>query len=171
MTDTQETIARIFGQTEDRCLAMFAESIQQAHRCGNSKWGVTHYHKDRVRLIVGGIVVCTLRVGRIWLVLDKVYQGTNDYTSLKDSGDWAETPWVDYKVIPSISGNYVPSHRHSRLRPLIERMHFSLIEKAADKYTKLREPSRKAHSRKFLQYLRDERNQPVPSPDYEIIGE
>jgi hypothetical protein len=168
MTKEQETIARIFGQTEGRCLTMFARSIEQAHQRGSSKWGVTLYYKDRVRLIVGGIVVCTLRIGRIWFALDKDYQSTNDYISLRDSGDWAETPWADYRIVPSISGNYLPSHRHESLVPHIERMHFSLIEKAADKYTKLREPCRKAHSCKFLKELRDRLNQPdLPTPGYQ----
>ena len=71
----QQTIDALFGQTEKRCLEMFAESIREANRSGSDKWGVTHYGKDRVRLNVGSIVVCTLHAGGIWFALDKSYQG------------------------------------------------------------------------------------------------
>ncbi len=168
MAKAQQTIDWLFGQTEARCLEMFAKSIQHAHKCGSSKWGVTHYRKYRVRLNVGGIVVCTLHAGRIWFALDKDYQDSADYIFLSKYDGWIPSPRYDYTVIPSITGSYVPStpRSHAALWRRIKRMHFSLIEKAADKYTKLREPSRKAHSRRFIEHLRDRLDPDLPDPTY-----
>ena len=45
------------------------------------------------------------------------------------------------------------------------KMHFALIDKAASKYSKLRSSSKKAHSKDFMDYLRQKLNDPtIPDP-------
>jgi len=162
----QQTINTLFGQTEQRCLEMFAESIKEANHCGNDKWGITLY-KDRVRLIVGSIVVCTLEAGSVWFALDRNFQGSTDHAFLDKAVDWKWTPRYDYVAVPSMSGYYKPSTPgiHAQTWAKIKKMHFSLIDKAALKYRKLRAPSKKVHSEDFMDYLRQRLNDPtIPDP-------
>jgi hypothetical protein len=163
----QQTIASLFNQTEQRCLEIFAESIKEADRSGSSKWGVTHYGNDRVRLNVGSIVVCTLHAGRIWFALDKAWQGSAECVFLDRSHDWKWTPGHDYVAVPSMSGFYAPSaaKAHTTTWTKIRKMHFALINKAASKYRKLRSSSKRAHSADFMNYLRQRLNDPtIPDP-------
>lgn len=163
----EQTIVAIFHQTGPRCLEMFVESIREADRCGGDKWGVTHYEKDRVRLVVGSVVVCTLHVGGIWFALDKDFEDSTDYTFIDQRAEWKATPEYDYKAVPSISGMYYPpaSKIHKQNWGKIKKMHFALIDKAASKYRKLRVTSKKAHSKAFMDYLRQRLDDPtIPDP-------
>jgi len=170
MTDAQQTITQLFGQTEERCLHMFAEAIRKAHKSGRNKWGVTLYNNDRVRLNVGSVVVCTLHAGGIWFALDKDFGGTLDESYLDRAHDcWNWTHEHDYRAVPSISGYYKPStaRKHAATWPRIRKMHFALIDNAADKYKRLRKTSQTAHSSEFLKYLRNRLKQPdIPNPVY-----
>lgn len=166
-TKPEQTIEALFGHTEKLCLEMFAESIKEAHRNGANKWGVTLYNKDRVRLNVGSIVVCTLHAGGVWFALDRDKLESPEYAFVKESSDWKSTPQYDYVAVPSMSGLYKPSTArvHAKTWAKIRKMHFALIDKAATKYTKLRSSSRNVHSKDFLEYLRENlHDSKIPNP-------
>jgi len=146
---------------------MFTESVGKAHKSGHDKWGITLY-EDRVRLNVGSIVVCTLHADKIWLALDKGLAGASEETYV-DKALWSRTPENDYSAVPSISGCYRPStgQKHGETWPRIRKMHFALLDSAADKYKRLRKPSQATHSSEFLEYLRDALGQlDIPNPAY-----
>jgi hypothetical protein len=44
--------------TRHKCIVVFADAIEEANRHGRDVWAVTHT-RDKVRLIVGHIIVCT----------------------------------------------------------------------------------------------------------------
>lgn len=173
MANSQQLIHQLFGQTEQRCLEMFAESIQYAdtykNRHGKNLWGVTLYNNDRVRLNFGSIVVCTLHAGNIWFALDKEFDGTKDSVYLDGLNEWRWTPHYNYVAVPSISGFYLPSgpKKHLTVWPRIRKMHFALIDSAWAKYTKLRKQSQRSHSSDFMNYLRATLKSPqLPDPVY-----
>jgi hypothetical protein len=130
--------------------------------------GVTHYGNNRVRLNVGGIVVCTLHAGKIWFALDKDWENSAECAFVKKRPyEWQWTPDYDYIVVPSMNGLYVPSttKAHAVMWPRIRKMHFALIARAAKKYSKLRSSSKKAHSAEFMNELRRRLNDPtIPDP-------
>ena len=66
----QKIIEKLYPEKEARnaYLKMFSEAIAEARKHGEEKWGVT-LHQDRIRLIIGQPVVCTLHIGYMWFVL------------------------------------------------------------------------------------------------------
>lgn len=52
------------------CLSLLLESINFANSCGSDKWGV-YYQRDRIRFLVGNLIVFTISDNKIWLALDK----------------------------------------------------------------------------------------------------
>jgi hypothetical protein len=66
-----------------------------------------------------------------------------------------------------MSGSYTPStaRAHAATWAKIRKMHFALINMAASKYRKLNSSSKKAHSKDFMDYLRQRLNdQTIPGP-------
>lgn len=121
--------------TRQKCLTVFADAIEEANRHGRDVWAVTHT-RDKVRLIVGHIIVCTLENrpehGPIWMALDKGLVGTSK-SLLERSGDWRwdVDQYPEYPTIESRNGYYSPSQKHAELWPTIRRLHFESIGKAA----------------------------------------
>lgn len=162
----QQTMNVVFGVRPKRCLEMFAECIKEANQHGSDKWGVTLY-KNKIRLTVGNIVVCTLSDDSLWLSLDKSYLDSAEYAFVEKETRYWE--WTDdkYVAVPSISGSYTPpiTQAHQNIWAKIKTMHFAFIDKVAKKYKKLRSSSKKAHSQDFMDYLRQELNDPtIPDP-------
>jgi len=67
-------------EIRQRCMMVFADAIEVANRHARDVWAVTHTN-DKVRLIVGHIIICTLanrpEHGPIWMALDKGLVGTS----------------------------------------------------------------------------------------------
>src|SRR5918993_5329142 len=90
--EAKQLVVSILPKTgiRQQCLTMFAEAIDEANRYGRDIWTLTHT-RDKVRLIVGHIIVCTLENrpehGPIWMALDKGLLGTSKF-HLERSGDW-----------------------------------------------------------------------------------
>jgi len=42
-----------------KCLMVFADAIEEAHRCGRDRWAV-RYTTDKLRLHVDHVIICTL---------------------------------------------------------------------------------------------------------------
>lgn len=149
----QKVIEKLFPKKVARnaYLKMFSEAIAKARSLGEDKWGVT-LHDDRIRLIIGNLVVCTLHKGYIWFVLPgEVYP---DYIPPKELPGW-DTDSFEYKSISSIAGSYQYSKDyHKTAWPQIKEQHFKFLELAAQKYRKLHSKSREKHSPGVLKYLK-----------------
>lgn len=149
-------------------LTVFLESVLEADTCGKQKWGVYHI-QDRVRLLVGGLIVQTLHRQGIWLTLDQEILETSPEESepLKESPDWRwdSGPYSKYVKVASQNGFYAPS-KDLELWPTLKNMHFSFINKVADRFEALRAPSQARHMPALLLYLRQELDCYVPEPVY-----
>jgi hypothetical protein len=147
-----------------RCLAAFADAIREAHRQGPEKWGVTCL-PDRVRLVVGSVIACTLHDGGLWVVLDSDYLERQPglQERIERSSHWKKHS-AGYKGIPSISGYYLPDAPESELLwCILKAPHFAFLEATARKYERLRAQSRQSHSEEALRYIDAELSLPSPS--------
>jgi hypothetical protein len=148
-----------------RCLTAFADAIRDAHRQGADKWGITCM-PDRVRLVAGSLVVCTVPDGGLWVVLasDYLERQPGLKEQIERSSHWRKHS-TGYMVIPSISGYYLPDAPESELTwCILKSPHFSFIEAAARTYQRLRAQSRQSHSEEVLRYI--EGALALPSPTH-----
>jgi hypothetical protein len=149
----KKVIEKLFPQKGARnaYLKIFSEAITEARKHGEEKWGVT-LHADRIRLIIGNLVVCTLHKGYIWFVLPG--EEYPDFTSPKEIPGW-DTDSFEYKSISSVAGSYQYSKDyHTKAWPQIKEQHFKFLELAAEKCKKLHSKSREKHSPGVLKYLK-----------------
>jgi len=171
MDKVKHTVISLLPQRETReiYLSLFLESVNQANICGNGKWGV-YYLKDRIRLLVGNLIVFTIHRDKIWLSTDKTLldKSAKNQNILEQSDDWQwdTDDYPEYAKIPSRNGYYTPAEKHPELWHLIRELHFEFIKKTAEKYRKLNKRSQLNHSQALLDYICDELGQPVPVPDY-----
>lgn len=149
-------------------LSVFLESLIEAHSYGANKWG-TYYSKerDRLRLLVGSLIVLTLHDHGIWISLDQeLLPEATESLNFSKTWRWDTGPWANYKIIPSRNGFYMPSDDDRHIWPVIRRLHFAYISKVANRYSQLREDSQRKHMPEVLLYLRRTLNQYIPDPIY-----
>ncbi len=172
--EVAQTVALLLPDETTRklCLSMLLESISKAHECGSGKWGV-HCLRDRVRLLVGSLIVFTISEGEVWLALDRAsLDASEDARRLLEScasWRWDATGYPEYVRVPSRNGYYAPTDQHSRLWPVIRALHFALIDKAARKWEKLNCRSQRKHTPRLLHYLAGELGLHVPQPTYDDL--
>ena len=170
--DVQGIITAILPEKKvrDTVLGFFREAVIEADNHGKDKWGV-HCKRDRLRLLVGNLIVFTIHQGKIWLALDK--KSLDKYKDKKDSLErcsdwqWDETDYPEYSAIPSKNGFYTPAGNSAEIWALLKEFHFPLIKATASKYRKLKKSSQPGHSPETLLYLREELRLPVPAPAYD----
>jgi len=153
-------------------LAIFVEAIHHANSFGNSKWGVQcrlHNGEDKIRLLVGSLIVCTIEKECLWLALDKKLLVDSSSIDLDkaDFWKWDKDDYPLFKSIDSVNGYYLSSDLSGWQQ--IKHLHFEAIKKAAHKYQHLSKQSQPHHSTEILNYLRSELNQAIPEPVYVVI--
>ncbi len=172
--DARRHMHSILPEPEERekCLNVFADAIDRANGHSRGNWAVTRA-KGKVRLIVGHVIVCTLKNrpehGPLWIALDKKLLGTSsDRSILELSDDW-EWDTVsknrEYPAIGSRNGFYRPSGDHAELWQATEPLFFESIFTAATQTT-IDPRTPKGHTPEILEYLRGELGRPVPDPLY-----
>jgi len=156
------------AEVRERCLLVFLESMIEANKHGANKWGA-YYANDRVRLLVGSLIVLTIHKPGIWVTLDqqRLEESQEQRRLLERSPDWH---WdtgehSEYRAVPSKNGYYIPS-KDRRLWPVLRELHFAFIGKVAKKYEQLKVSSQLKHMPDLLAYLRYELKQYVPAPVY-----
>jgi 5-methylcytosine-specific restriction protein A len=178
-SEAERIIVSLLPDEEIRktCLTVFLESIDQANTCGSEKWGVhySYYSRDRVRLLVGNLVVFALQKGRIWLALDQRLleksKGKQRLLELSKSWQWDTDDYPEYVQIPSKNGYYTPSEDHLKIWPIIREFHLELVRNAAKKYRRLNKRSQSKYTPDVLEYLRVELGQRIPEPVYEDFAD
>ncbi|MBS3763338.1 MAG: EVE domain-containing protein [Planctomycetes bacterium] len=166
--EVKETlVARLLPEpaVRSRCLEVFSSSVLEVHSYGREKWG-TYCTDDRVRLVMGSLIVCTIHEGGVWLTLDKEkVEKLRPQLEESSEWEWDTGEHGEYSAVPSVNGYYMPEENLD-LWGDIKDAHFSFFEKVADKYEKLPEDSQKKHDPEVLNYLREELDRDIPSPKY-----
>ncbi|MCC6608035.1 MAG: hypothetical protein IT327_32825 [Anaerolineae bacterium] len=155
-------------------LSVFVESLTEAHSHGANKWGVYYIvDANRLRLLVGSIIVLTVHKQGLWMALDhELLQKSKEeqnMLNLSNNWRWDTDDYPEYTRIPSINGYYMPSPSGDYLQiwPTIRQHHFAYVGKVAKKFSQLREDSQQRHMPEVLVYLRQELNRYVPEPVYD----
>lgn len=178
ISKTERFIVSLLPDVEvrERCLSVFLESLTEANLYGAHKWGV--YYRadaDRLRLLVGSLIVLTIHRRGAWMALDQrlLLESKEELEILNRSQDWHwdTDRWSVYTRIPSKNGYYMPSDKHSQMWPIIRRFHFAYIAKVAKTFSQLREDSQQKHMPQVLAYLRHALNHYVPEPVYGDISD
>ncbi len=153
------------GVVKNPMLNAFADSLIQCSSYGSEKWG-TYRDDDRLRLLLGSLIVMSLEDQRIWMALDKE-QIPEIEEELDDSPHWTwdTGEYSEYSAVPSVNGYYTPGKKWE-LWDSLKDAHFSFLEKVADKYEKLAADSQQKHDSDVLEYLRTELDRDIPRPDY-----
>lgn len=158
-----------------RCLGVLAEAIVEANTYGANKWGVhlVGAHRDRIRLLVGNLVVLSVGKHGLWMALDRQSleesQEQKDYLEQSQDWEWDTGLYADgypeYKQVPSKNGYYTPSN-DLYLWLQVKELHFTLIRRTAEKYEQLNVRSQAKHSPDLLVYLRHALHRYIPDPVY-----
>lgn len=89
--NAERVIASLIPDAELRklCLSVFLESLIEANIYGAHKWGV-YYTNDRMRLVVGSLIVLTIHRQGVWVTLDQqlLENAKEERRVLERSGDW-----------------------------------------------------------------------------------
>jgi len=140
----------------------------EANKHGANKWGA-YYINDRVRLLVGSLIVLTIHKQGVWVTLDQQHlEKSQEQRHLELSPDWHwdTGEYSEYIAVPSKNGYYTPS-KDLQLWSVLRELHFAFIGRVAKKYEQLKVSSQAKHMPDLLTYLRYELKQYVPAPIYE----
>lgn len=148
-------------------LSILLESINIADSYGKNKWGVhcKIVEKEKIRLLVGNVVILTIGEQYLWLALDQKLLDTSKISlENKSFWKWDEKDYSIYKSINSKNGYYISSDLIGWDQ--IKNLHFEAIKNAANKYSYLNKRSQFYHSDSVLDYIALQLNCTVPKPSY-----
>jgi hypothetical protein len=148
-------------------LSLFSQSILRADQLGSKKWCI-YSEKDRIRLVMGGLISCVLINDRIWLPLDKESIPLNSIIDSKISGsniwEW-DLKDKEYQALPSRNGYLLLDHAEDPLLEEILRLHYKYLEKNSNKYEELGKRSQTKHDPILLDDISDKVGTKLPQPD------
>jgi len=157
------------AEVRKRCLSVFLESMIEANKYGANKWGA-YYTNNRVRLLVGSLIVLTIHKQGVWVTLDQQHleesQEQRHLLELSSDWHWDTGEYSEYSAVPSKNGYYTPS-KDLQLWSVLKGLHFSFIGRVANKYKQLKVSSQVKHMPDLLVYLRYKLKKYVPAPVYE----
>ena len=158
----------------ERCLKIFSECIIQADESGSNKWGI-HVKKDRIRLLVGSLIVCTVMKDKIWLGLyNEAFKASGSVREIIESSEcwsWDTEDYPEYSKVPSRNGYYLLKDESIDLWNYLKEFHFQLISKAGKKYKRLQVKSQKSHEPAFITFVSNAYNIHLPVPDHDTYYE
>ena len=170
MDDIRKVIHSLLPDAKTRriCLETFGETVNHANSFGSDKWGA-YYERNKVRLLVGSLIVFTIEPGCVWLALDQELleksEELNNFLENTEDWQWDNHDYPRYTKVPSRNGFYVPSDKHKDVWTVIKQLHFEFISKTAAKYEKLREGTQNNES--LIEYIHSEIGDFLQSPDNE----
>ncbi|WP_236721413.1 HNH endonuclease [Trichormus sp. NMC-1] len=154
-------------------LKILVDSIKYCHDCGSDKWAVYYKHnQNKIRLIMGNLIVLTIQKQGIWLALDsEILDKNKDYQNNLEkckNWTWDTHDYPNYRQVPSINGFYNPSEDYIEDWNFIKKLHYEFIEKANTKYIKINEKSKVNHQKEIIEGLCHKLEIFIPQPDYAI---
>lgn len=172
----ENEMARLLPDQEVRrlYLSLFLEALVEANSKGANKWGVYYAPgDDRLRLLVGSLIVFTIHRQGLWITLDQELLETSlwevDQLANSDAWHWDTGRWSHYKRVPSRNGFYTPDPSladHLKIWPIVRQLHFAYVTRVSARFSQLRADSQQKHMPQILAYLRQELSRYVPEPVY-----
>lgn len=164
MTQIEKHIIKLLPDEKKRNLYLdiFKEIILYANSFGTEKWGV-HCKPRIIRLLIGNLIVASIHKNCLWLPLDSESLESMAPDQLKElENDWDTGEWATYDSINSKNIYY--SDDDLEKWKIIKPLHFKSIENASQKYTTLKEASRKNISYELIDYLNQLFKSSIPKP-------
>lgn len=153
----------------EKCLKIFSECLIKADESGSTKWGV-HVKKDRIRLLVGSLIVCTVIKDKIWMALDReMLESTGSVRDIIESSGywtWDTEDYPEYSQVPTLNGYYEVIDESFYLWAELKKLHFELIRKTGEKYKNLQVKSQKHHEPALIAYIQDTYDLSLPLPEH-----
>ena len=172
----QKALYKILPEKKLRknCLNIFSESIICADESGSHKWGL-HIQENKIRLLVGSMIVFTIQDEKIWIALDRNYlESEDDFEEvLNDSPNWRwdADDYPEYTRVPSRNGYYSPNEKNFELWNTIKNAHFEFVRNVANKFESLQTRSQKKHEPELLRIIEDIVGRSLPAPDHDSVDE
>jgi len=172
----QKALYKILPEKKLRknCLNIFSESIICADESGSYKWGL-HIQENKIRLLVGSMIVFTIQDEKIWIALDRNYLESEDKFEeiLNDSPYWRWDieDYPEYTRVPSRNGYYTPNDESFDLWNNIKNSHFEFVRNVANKFESLQTRSQKKHEPELLIFIQDILGRFLPAPEYDSVDE
>lgn len=111
-------------------LSNLADSLNYIHSHHPFMW-LTHVLRNRIRLLVGRLIVLTLKDDHVWLATDATAE--SGHLSNLASWEWdtggCPDGYPEYKRPPSRNGYYHPSKDRDRDWQHIRRLHFDYLDR------------------------------------------
>ena len=167
----QEHLERILPDeaTRTACLSIFAELMERLHAQDPAHWGA-YCEGDHLRLRGGGLIVLTIRNGRIWLALDQeaIDASKSAASDIHASGVEPDPrKWAHYQRPRTTNVFYAPSAESAPTWPLIKGLHFALLDRVARHA--LRPDSQEKHQPAISICLGALLRRSLPEPAYSSI--
>jgi 5-methylcytosine-specific restriction protein A len=164
-----------FHPYQNNILKILVDSIKYCHKCGSDKWAIYYKpDKNKIRLIMGNLIILVIEEEGIWLALDRQMleenQGYKDYLEKLNTWTWDNHDYPRYNQVPSINGFYIPSENYYQDWNFIKKLHFEFIEKVNAKYSKINQRSKLNHQKEIIEYLYQKLDIFVPEPNYELLN-
>lgn len=158
----------------ENCFNILSECIICADESGSNKWGL-HLHKNKIRLLVGSMIVFTIHDKEIWIALDRDYLNSEDEFEevLNDSPNWRwdADVYPEYTRVPSRNGYYSPNEQNFELWNTIKNAHFDFVRNVANKFKSLQTRSQENHEPELLRIIEDTVGRFLPAPDHDSVDE
>lgn len=172
----KETLDRILPEKNlrENCLNVFSECIICADESGSNKWGL-HLQKNKIRLLVGSMIVCTIQDAEIWMAIDRAYlESENELEDVFNDSPfwrWDSEDYSEYTRVPSLNGYYSLNDKSLELWNTIREAHFEFIRNVATKFENLQTRSQDKHEPELLNTIQEILGRSLPAPDLNSIGE
>lgn len=111
--------------TAQRHLSLFHQSVKYVRGRGAAPWAA-HVKPDRIRLLVGQLIVMTVSAEWVWLATDDGADAS--VLSSLQSWEWDMTSDGRYKLIPSRNGFYRSETDAGGDWEHIRKAHFSFLK-------------------------------------------
>lgn len=172
----QDTLIRLLPDKKlrENCLNVFSECIICADESGSNKWGV-HLQKNRIRLIVGSMIVCTIQDEEIWIALDgeklESYSKFEDVLNNSPNWRWDTEDYPEYTRVPSRNGYYRPNDRNLEFWSTIKELHYKFIRNVGNKFESLQNRSQAKHEPELLNIIQNLTGKSLPVPEHNSFDE
>ena len=159
-------------ETRNAVLNVFASSIRRAHDVAPERWSV-YAESNRLRLVVGQLIVCTVEDNRVWLALDgAALEQLDEKRHVLDAAnawEWDKGPYASYQKVHSKNGYFEPHAATTEVADVVSTLHNTLLENVSRKFTRLQRESKVKHDPKVLHYLEEILDLDLPTPAFDFV--
>ena len=151
-------------------LFLFVEAIKCADSANAKNWALRSVEEEnKIRLLAGRFIVCTLSNGKIWCALDEASLKENKLmrNDLEEDPEWKwdQTDYPRYSFAKMFSRNgyfSAPSEEYP-LMDTVKYLHLAYVDRVTSR-TSLKRETIAGHESRILDFLKHSTGTGLPSP-------